>query len=182
MNVRVSNIPEEGLKLRFSLEGNWFREFVRDDDRLGFQLHPVDVICEAIKVNETVTLEVGLETAIDIECCRCLEPLTIPVQNQIKCTLIPGGEDEEKDAESEVEGGDDFCFYRGDVIDLDLIIFEQIMLQIPIKALCSDSCRGLCPHCGANLNISTCSCRTDPVDVRLAALKKFKVRNTKKQQ
>jgi uncharacterized protein len=180
LNIRVSNIPEEGLKLRFALEGNWFREFVRDNDRLDFHLHPVDVTCEAVKINETVNLDVELETAIDLECCRCLEPSTTPVKNRIKCTLIPGRDDEEKDAESEVEDID-FSFYRGDVIDLALIVFEQIMLQLPIKALCSDSCRGLCPHCGANLNISICSCRTDAIDARLAALKKFKVKNTKKQ-
>ena len=62
---------------------------------------------------------------------------------------------------------------------MDALIFEQIMLQIPIKLLCTDTCKGLCPHCGMNMNVDVCSCQTKSFDERLAALKQFKVQSEK---
>jgi uncharacterized protein len=69
----------------------------------------------------------------------------------------------------------DVDYYTGEVIDLTPIIFEQIMLQIPMKALCNELCKGLCPHCGINLNKANCDCREDIIDERLAVLKNFRV-------
>ena len=69
----------------------------------------------------------------------------------------------------------DFMDYEDETIDLDPIVYEQIVMHIPIKALCSVSCRGLCPHCGINLNQENCQCRNQQVDERFAILKKLKV-------
>ena len=52
---------------------------------------------------------------------------------------------------------------------------EQVMLQIPIKVLCTDACKGLCAHCGMNLNTASCGCHTDFIDERLAVLKKLRL-------
>ena len=67
-----------------------------------------------------------------------------------------------------------YSFYEGETVDCDPLIYEQIVLQIPMKALCREDCRGLCPRCGANLNLSSCSCPDRDVDERLAVLKKLK--------
>ncbi|MBN1297720.1 DUF177 domain-containing protein, partial [bacterium] len=58
-----------------------------------------------------------------------------------------------------------------DRIDICRVIAEQIVLQIPMKTLCSDDCKGLCSRCGADLNAGTCGCDRDSVDPRLAKLK-----------
>ncbi|HQP29583.1 MAG TPA: DUF177 domain-containing protein, partial [Syntrophales bacterium] len=62
-----------------------------------------------------------------------------------------------------------------DTLDLDPIVYEQILLQIPLKILCREDCRGLCPHCGANLNDGPCRCPEEAVDGRFSALKKLKI-------
>jgi uncharacterized protein len=54
------------------------------------------------------------------------------------------------------------------------MLFEQIMLQIPMRVLCKGTCKGMCPHCGKDLNTTSCDCRTEFVDERLAVLKKLK--------
>ncbi len=67
------------------------------------------------------------------------------------------------------------AFYRDETIDLGELVREQLYLALPMKPLCSDSCRGLCPHCGTNLNRGACDCRTewrDPRFEKLRALKK----------
>jgi uncharacterized protein len=73
----------------------------------------------------------------------------------------------------------EYGFYQDDVIDLDGLLFEQIVLQIPIKILCTDTCKGLCPHCGININMASCSCHAEFIDERLAVLKKLKVSDNK---
>jgi uncharacterized protein len=74
----------------------------------------------------------------------------------------------------------EYGYYQDDVIDLDTLIFEQVMLQIPIKVLCTDACKGLCPYCGMNLNTANCGCHAEFIDERLAVLKKLRVVENKK--
>ena len=73
-------------------------------------------------------------------------------------------------------GGDDLttAFYRDDRIDLVQMIREQMFLAMPMKPLHSDDCKGLCPSCGANLNETTCGCRNEWIDPRLAPLRDLK--------
>lgn len=65
--------------------------------------------------------------------------------------------------------------YSGDEIDLTHEIEEQVAMEIPLKPLCSDSCKGLCHECGVDLNTSSCSCNKEPVTLTFSALKDFKV-------
>jgi len=60
--------------------------------------------------------------------------------------------------------------YEGDEIDLTPLVHEQIILALPTRPLCGESCRGLCPRCGANLNAGACGCPAAPPDPRLAVL------------
>ena len=65
--------------------------------------------------------------------------------------------------------------FEGDVIDFRDAVQEQVIMAIPMQPLCREDCRGLCPGCGANLNLEKCRCRPDDVDPRLAILKKLKL-------
>ena len=76
--------------------------------------------------------------------------------------------------EGEIEVEDDdltTAYYRDEQIDLGQLVVEQFLLAIPMKPLCRESCRGLCPECGTNLNMSTCSCVRAWSDPRLDGLK-----------
>lgn len=174
VKIKVGSIPEEGLNLEFSRDGDWFRKVLPDEERPVFLLHRVDVRLSVKRVGRTVILEVKTETAVDLECCRCLEKFTFPIKTEFKYILSPVEERFEEELELTSE---DLLsgYYKNDVIELDPVIFEQILLQIPIKPLCGDSCKGICPHCGVNLNDVTCKCRLNEVDLRFAVLKNFKV-------
>jgi uncharacterized protein len=65
--------------------------------------------------------------------------------------------------------------FSGDEIDLLPEIGEQVALAVPLKPLCSEQCKGLCPLCGADLNTAECGCSREPVNLKFAALKDFKV-------
>lgn len=97
-------------------------------------------------------------------CSRCLGEFGAPV-------TIPFAEDFQE--ASQAAAGDDNTVYSGDEIDLGDLIREAIILAEPIKPLCSQDCKGLCPKCGINLNQTTCECDRFTVDPRLAALEKL---------
>ena len=79
------------------------------------------------------------------------------------------------DAEREVGEEDlEVSYYRDDQVDLNELMREQFYLALPMKPLCVDSCRGLCPQCGTNLNTGTCDCAPVWEDPRLAPLKNLR--------
>jgi len=81
------------------------------------------------------------------------------------------------EGEKEVEEEDlSTAFYDDQKIDLAQLMREQFYLALPMKPLCGDGCRGLCPVCGTNLNRGTCDCNREWEDPRLAVLKNIKVK------
>jgi uncharacterized protein len=65
--------------------------------------------------------------------------------------------------------------YCGDEIDLAHEIEEQVVMDIPLKPLCDEGCKGLCPTCGTDLNTGSCCCSREPINLKFSALKDFKV-------
>jgi uncharacterized protein len=68
----------------------------------------------------------------------------------------------------------DTVFYSDDLIETDDLLREQLILNLPMKPLCSPDCKGFCPRCGADLNISGCGCETKETDSRFEVLKQLK--------
>jgi uncharacterized protein len=67
--------------------------------------------------------------------------------------------------------------FDGHTLDLEPTLREQILLALPMDTLCGESCRGLCPSCGENLNDATCDCQPDMADPRWAKLRELKLSN-----
>jgi len=173
LKINVGHIPEEGLKLQFEKDGNWFQLTLPEKEKNDLSIQRAEVVCSVSKLIDTVFIEGSLETTVTANCSRCLEVTSFPIKSNFGYTLIPAAERQKE--EQELSPRDlEFIFYNDELINLDTMLYEQIMLQIPIKILCQDSCKGLCPRCGANLNTGICNCRTEFIDERLAILKKFK--------
>lgn len=68
---------------------------------------------------------------------------------------------------------DDYIETPDHTIDVDELLRTDIVLELPLKHLCSDDCKGLCPKCGANLNKKDCGCSVKNIDPRLEALKQL---------
>ncbi|NTW17591.1 MAG: DUF177 domain-containing protein [Syntrophaceae bacterium] len=178
MKIVINNIPEEGLSHKFHKDSDWFRNLLPQKERSDFALQDVDVGCMIKRIRENVFIDGTLETVVTSSCCRCLDITQLPVKSIFRYTFVPA---KDRDAEEEELTQEDleYGYYEDDVIDLDTIIFEQIMLQIPIKVLCTDTCKGLCPHCGNNLNMVRCDCHKDFIDEKLAVLKNVKISDNK---
>ncbi len=175
MKINVSKIPEGGMNLRFEKDGAWFRGHLPEAELFVFTLERIDVACNVRRIKETVFVEGGLSTSAEAPCCRCLETARLPLRASFKYTFSPAPSEPQEEVELSADDLE-LAYYEEDTIDLDRVIYEQIMLQMPIKPLCTETCKGLCPHCGINLNSASCQCEAETFDERLAALKKFKVK------
>jgi uncharacterized protein len=174
LKINVTNIPEEGLKVQFSKDENWSRQIFAEKENPGLPLGSIDGSVILKRIRETLYLEGDLRTQAETDCSRCLEAARLPISVSFKYVLSPA--QAELSEEQELSAEDlNFVYYQDDLIDLDPLIIEQILLQIPMKVLCQEDCRGLCPHCGINLNTDHCQCHDERIDSRLAILKKMKV-------
>lgn len=107
-----------------------------------------------------------------ISCARCLEPVPFANTSEFAVTFRPhpsaGTAD---DPEIEIEEGDlDVEYYSEPQVALEQLAGEQIELALPMRIVCAESCKGLCPRCGANRNRGECGCQPEVIDDRLQAL------------
>ena len=118
-----------------------------------------------LRVEEGLFVEGTVETQLSLECVRCLEPFAFPVTLELaELFQMPGTEREPGALYAVTESGE---------IDLAPLMREHAWLAIPMKPLCDPQCKGLCPHCGVNLNEESCTCEEVRVDPRLAPLKEL---------
>ena len=134
---------------------------------------PVEVSLDVNRRGDDIFLKGRASVKAMLECARCLEEYFYVLEGPIDLLCVIGGEPGEVDA----------CGDREDVIevpsgtkyvDLAGYLRSELLVLVPLKPLCDDGCRGLCPKCGANLNISPCSCGRESHDSRWDALKKLK--------
>ena len=116
-----------------------------------------------------------LETRLQIPCARCLEAVPYAVNRSFELLFRPQSVNVGPDEREMQDKDSEIAFYEGNGVELKDILREQILLAVPIKTVCREDCRGLCPHCGKNLNAESCSCKVEPKDPRWDALKSFKV-------
>ncbi|MBI4887452.1 MAG: DUF177 domain-containing protein [Acidobacteria bacterium] len=108
---------------------------------------------------------------LELTCGRCLEPYRLPVSAPFDLRYLPPAAAAAGEEHELADGDLETSYYRDDQIDLGELLREQFYLALPMKPLCRDECRGLCPQCGTNLNTSPCDCAPVWSDPRLAVLR-----------
>lgn len=101
-------------------------------------------------------------TAAQLTCGRCLGPCHLDLGGEFRLFLVPEGTPEEGPQFETIPEDDDEAIdlfpIAGRVVDLAALLREQVDLVLPIRVLCREDCRGLCPGCGADLNNEPCRC------------------------
>ena len=137
---------------------------------------PVHLEMDVHKDGEAYGVTGRVATRLQLECGRCLEPFEIAVDSPFELRYVPqienAGEGEREVTEDDLTT----AFYRNERIDLAELLHEQFVLALPMKPLCAEGCKGLCVHCGTNLNKATCDCAPQWTDPRLAALNELPCR------
>jgi len=138
------------------------------------QVAPMEVAGAAELLGDEIHIAGSLNTTVEAVCDRCLEPLRRPIDIEFDLFYRPmktiAHEEEIEIKPSELEIG----FYEGNGLELDEVLKEQVLLTLPMKQVCREECKGLCPHCGQNLNQAACACKTEKPDSRWSGLEQFK--------
>ncbi|MGM0494358.1 MAG: YceD family protein [Armatimonadota bacterium] len=116
-----------------------------------------------------------LEATALMECGRCLVEHKVPLSFDFSETCSFDQIDEPL-AYTQVASEDETAaipLLDGDTVDLSELVRQLLVLHTPPRSLCREACRGLCPHCGENLNVEECECETEEIDPRLAPLREL---------
>ncbi len=146
MNIDLlSIINNAGTKIDFEGEVNFTDNEVTVNSNVTGQV-----------LNFAGRLEVSgnINATVETTCARCLAMLSIPLSFNIEETV-----------------GEDEVTLDGTILDIDDIVNKNVLVNLSIKYLCSEDCKGICSNCGADLNVSKCNCEEDVIDERFAALK-----------
>lgn len=145
------------------------------------QAEPLDVRATAELVADQIRIYGTFHTRLETICARCLEIVVEEVSKNFDLFYRPMNS-VSREEEFRLNLDDtEIAFFEGDGLFLADVLAEQVNLSLPMKVICRSDCRGLCPHCGVNLNQEECRCETHAADPRLAPLARLKQDWSKKQ-
>jgi uncharacterized protein len=128
------------------------------------------------KVVQDIRVKGKLETSVEVACARCLDPVVLAVQRSFDLLYRPLGIDSGHAELSVTDAEAEIGYYEGQGLLLEDTLREQVLLALPLKTICRDDCKGLCPHCGKNLNENQCLCVDEVEDPRWSALKEIRTK------
>jgi uncharacterized protein len=144
------------------------------EERQAIEVDEARIEGQIVPARDGHLLRGRLEAAVRLNCARCLEDYEYPFQASVVRIYVTDpeppveGESEERRMQTDEIP---LARYDGRRIDLRALAVEQVYLELPLKPVCRDDCRGLCPRCGANRNRVECDCVDEAGDPRLSVLK-----------
>ena len=145
-------IQRKGFDVAFDLLEAW-GEDRWNGDTISF-VRPVSFSGTYMLADETVVLRGTARALIQSRCARCLGPALTEISVPVEEAFV-------RDTGEPRAPGDDQYVYSGHVLELDDAVRTALLLELPSRVLCKEDCRGLCPQCGQDLNVSECSCRRE---------------------
>jgi uncharacterized protein len=174
MEFKVSELEREPIDFDLELEPG-----AVDMGGEALQVGPLEAKGRAEVIHEhrgpreivaDIRLKGSFKGSFEVPCARCVEPVGVPLAAEFDLIFRPigvdGGAPERSITAPETEIG----YYQGDSLALEDVLREQVLLSLPVRTLCKEDCKGLCPRCGANRNDQPCTCDEGPTDPRWEAL------------
>lgn len=179
LTIQIDTIKEDEIVLTGDLDASELSGL--DDLLTSGQLAvkgPVSYRFRLFRVGGMIEVLGHVSSRISLACGRCLESFDLPVDADFDLTYADHLPEVEDESDEEVELTADemgIVLLEGEEIDLTDQLVEQLLLSLPFQPICKESCKGLCPHCGTDLNKTQCSCSEPQFDTRFAGLKKLKI-------
>lgn len=174
MKLLVNQITESPKEVRFAEPIGEINKLYPVEGVRDFRFPPfLDVSLTCYRAGREVFFHGWFEGNLEGTCSRCLKSYSFFLEKKFDFVLTRNpllGKNKELNRD---EMG--LSFYAAEEIDLAPFIREQVLLALPMRPLCEDSCRGLCGSCGANLNEEPCLCDSSPNDPRLALFRNLKL-------
>ncbi len=115
--------------------------------------------------NKRLLIRGETNVMIAIPCDRCLEEVQAGIHLVFDKELPL-----EEAARTDEDGMEEADYMTGFHLDVDRLVYDEILVNWPMKVLCKDDCKGICKQCGVNLNLHDCDCSKTELDPRMAAI------------
>jgi uncharacterized protein len=107
-----------------------------------------------------IRLRAAYHGDFELLCARCVEPVSSPLAGEFDLIFRPQAADADPGERSITPDETEIGYYEESGLSLEDVVREQVLLSLPSRTLCKEDCKGLCPRCGQNLNLASCSCNT----------------------
>lgn len=165
INIDVSKIKRSSGAVQELIVSVDLPPVLSETEQIVFD-EPVQLQLKLANIGNAISVEGNIRAKLRLSCGNCLENFSLPVEAQLKEVFY-------NQAQVEVKPGEEWIPYTGDQLDLTPEAVKSLLMVLPMRLVCSEDCKGLCPVCGVNKNREECNCSVDNVDPRLAALRKL---------
>ena len=158
MQINIHAVPDGGLDLADEISAS----------ELGLDPEEFDVVgnchlsIQVRKVGTGFHVRGRARVTVAQACARCLQAIERTVEPEIQMVFEPAGAAHTRTEEQVRRLDLGITFFQGNGIDLGPEVRQAVSLALPLKPLCRDDCKGLCPGCGVNLNVEPCRCCKEP--------------------
>ena len=167
MIINTAELVENEKHFNFTSQPDLEEETVR-------LIKPAEVAGKLRKGLVQIDVDGEIKAETEVDCTRCLSPFNLKLEIPFKVAYV-SEENYTQTQEAEIKNEDlEIAIYENEEINLDELVREQILLNLPTQVFCKEDCKGLCEKCGANKNVKSCDCEAKEVDPRWAALKNLK--------
>lgn len=171
IQIAPETVGEAGIENEVSVSPDIMGEVLRDKGLTVTKPFHIRYVVEREEGSDTIHAAVDVDGEIEAACARCLDRIVHRMDLHLKTDYLPAPSDMAENLEEE-RVNSEIGYYRKNV-RLGEYIISELVLALPMRFICSEDCKGLCPGCGVNLNQEECRCErpTDPRLQKLADLK-----------
>jgi uncharacterized protein len=183
VKIAVDRLTESPATFDFEFGSGWWRAIAVHGDLPRDLEEPIHLTLSAYRVADDLLFQGEIRGVLPLDCARCLARYRHAFREPFRLVVEPAGTREPADPEGadalarygiclgeELETG----WYRGSEVDLSGFVHEVVCLALPVKPLCREECKGLCPRCGADRNAGRCGCPETPGASPFAALERLR--------
>jgi DUF177 domain-containing protein len=167
MRIEFESGGESGRQFSKTYEGGQL-DFDESELRL---LEPIEVKGRIRHKSAEVELSGELRTRVAVPCDRCLREVETPIEVDFAERFITAVSWRNEELHELSKDDLNLGLVSDEAIELDDVVREEILLALPSQVLCDQSCKGICPSCGADRNAGDCSCESEQVDSRWEKLR-----------
>jgi uncharacterized protein len=132
---------------------------------------PAEADLSATVAKGILRVQGQIQCPVRLECARCLAPYETVLHTEVERQFVPGNDPAAADSQQEM--AEEITYLPNYRLSIATVIEEELLLSLPMMALCNPDCAGLCPDCGVDRNQESCQCRPGNSDSPFALLKNF---------
>jgi uncharacterized protein len=171
MRIELDKLKENGGRFAQVYE---ITELPLEDVQIRL-VEPVEVEGRIRRDGSEVKVQGNLKTRLEALCDRCLRPVDLAIATGFSeryVQAVSWAADEQHELQAEDLN---VAVFDGLAIELDDLVREELLLAVPSTVLCREDCKGLCPVCGIDRNMSNCECENHNIDSRWQGLSELKM-------